>query len=371
MSVLLSLLISLSALLPTASAPAAPPYSYVLMEGGTGTLLYAENGEAVVPAHHSAKLMTLLLTAEAIDSGRLSPDTVLAASAYANSMQGAQIWLMPGEEISVDELIKSVTVGNANDAAVVLAEAIGGSEEKFVAMMNRRAVELGMVSTSYADCTGISPKTVTTACDTAVLASKLTEFPLLTPYLTTWVTSVRGGKTELASTNRLILSYEGIIGTKAYYSESTGNCLVAAARRDGITMVCVIFGESDDTARFTTAKEKLSAGFSAYALYTPRRTDIYTEPVKVSGGEVTEVETELSELSPFVVRKSLIDGVEISVEYAEDLAAPLKKGDRVGKAVFSVGGEEIYSCPITASRDVRRISVFIGFMRALRAVVGM
>ena len=342
-----------------------PQYSYVLMEGSTATLLYAENGSAVVPAHHSAKLMTLLLTAEAIERGELSFETVLKTSNHA------QIWLMPGEEISVDELIKSVTVGNANDAAVVLAEAVGKTEEDFVAMMNARASDLGMTSTSYSDCTGISPHSVTTACDCAILASELTKFDNLRDYFTTWVTSVRGGKTELASTNRLILTYDGIIGMKAYYSEALGNCLIAAAERGGLKMVCVIFGEKDEFLRFTTAKEKMNTGFQAYTLYKPKRTDVYTDPVAVSGGEKTEVKTELGELSPFIIRKSAEDGIEISVEYYEDVSAPLSPGDRVGRAVWSSGGEEIYSCGIVAAEPVRKMNIFIAIERALRSIIRM
>lgn len=348
-----------------------PPYSYVLMEGNTATLLYAENGSAVVPAHHSAKLMTLLLVMESMERGELSFDTVLKTSNHANSMQGAQIWLMPGEEISISELISAITVGNANDACVVLAEAVGETEEKFVSMMNRRAYELGMYNTSYADCTGISRDSVTTASDAAILASVLTKYDSLREYFTTWVTSVRGGKTALASTNRLILTYDGIIGTKAYYSDDVGNCLIAAAERDGLIMVCVIFGEKDEYARFTTAKEKMNTGFLAYCVYKPKSTDVYTEPVIVSGGETTSVETELSELSPFIIRNSQQDGIEISVEYFQDIEAPVEKGERVGRAVWSSGGEELYSCGIVASKRVRKLNIFIAIKRALSEILKM
>ena len=349
----------------------SPTYSYVLMEGNTSTLLYSDNGEATVPAHHSAKLMTLLLVMESIDRGELTFETVLKTSNYANSMQGAQIWLMPNEEITVDELIKAITVGNANDACVVLAEAVGETEEKFVALMNQRANVLGMVGTYYADCTGISPESVTTACDCAILASALTHYDVLVPYFTTWVTSVRGGKTELASTNRLILTYTGVTGMKAYYSDALGNCVIAAAERDGLKMVCVIFGEKDEFQRFTTAKEKMNTGFSAYTLYQPKRTDIYTEPVTVAGGETTEVETELAELKSFVVRKSQEDKIEISVEYFEGVTAPLEKGGIVGRAIYSIDGEEIYSCPIIARERVRKMNIFIGFSRIIRSIIRM
>ena len=344
---------------------ASPPYSYVLMEGSTATLLYEENGSAVLPAHHSAKLMTLLLTAEKIASGELSEDTVLKTSAHANSMQGAQIWLMPGEEITVRELIKSVAIGNANDACVVLAEAVGETEEVFVKLMNNKAAELGMLSTKYVDSTGISRESVTSACDTAILASKLSDYDFLTPYFTTWIDSVRGGKTELASQNRLILNYNGITGMKAYYSKETGNCVIASAERDGLRLVCVIFGETDENRRFTTAKEKLNAGFSAYTLYKPKAAELYPEPVAVHGGEKTEVKSEISGLDPFVVRKSQLEKMTVEIKYYEDLEAPINYGDTVGLAVYKIGEDEVFALKVTAAETVRRMNIALGFRRIL------
>lgn len=355
----------------TAYAEESYPYSYVLMEGNTASLLYEENGSAEIYAFHSAKLMTLLLAVEKIHSGGMTYDTVLKTSSYANSMQGAQIWLMPNEEITVDELVKAITVGNANDACVVLAEGVGGSEEKFVGMMNNRAEELGMMGTHYADCTGISLKSVTTACDIAVLASELLKYDELKPYFTTWVDSVRGGKTELASTNRLILSYNGVTGMKAYYSKDVGNCVIATAERDGIKMVCVITGEKDEYARFTTAKEKLNAGFSAYMMYQPKIGDLYTEPVAVSGGEVSEVETEISALTEFVIRKSQSERLKVELVYYKDVKAPLKKGDEVGRAVYSIDDEEVFSIPIIAKEDVKKMNLIIGLGKILGKILTM
>lgn len=367
----LAVILSMSLSVTAENDKPVPPYSYVLMEGNTATLLYADNGNAVVPAHHSAKLMTLLLVMEAMDRGEFSFDTIIKTSSYANSMQGAQIWLMPNEEIPVSDLIAAITVGNANDASVVLAEAVGQTEENFVAMMNSRAAELGMEETSYVDCTGISQESVTTACDAAILASALSEYESLREYFTTWVTSVRGGKTELASTNRLILTYDGIIGMKAYYSDSVGNCVIAAAERDGLIMICVIFGEKDEFQRFTTAKEKMNTGFQAYSLYQPKRSDVFTEPVAIKGGEFTEVETELSQLTSFIIRKSAADSIEITIEYFEDIEAPVNVGDRVGRAVYSVNGEEIYSCAIVAKEQVRKMNIFIAIKRALQSLIRM
>ncbi len=342
-----------------------PQYSYVLMEGSTATLLYQENGSARVPAHHAAKLMTLLLAAEKIDSGEMSFDDILKTSAHANSMQGAQIWLMPGEEISVGEIIKSLSVGNANDACVVMAERLGGTEEDFVKIMNKKADALGMTGTKYFDSTGISSQTVTTACDTAILASELLKYPFLTPYFTTWVDSVRGGKTELASENRLILSYTGATGMKAYYKKEIGNCVIATAERNDMKLVCVIFGETDPDQRFKTAKEKLNAGFSAYTLFKPKLIDLYPEPVLVKGGEKTEVETEIYCPGEFVIRKSQADKLEAELTYGEPLKAPVKRGDEAGRVIYSVDGEELFSLKIVAKEDIKKMDILVGIRRIL------
>lgn len=355
---------------PAVSNSVSPsvPYSYVLMEGSTGTLLYSDNGNALFRPFHASKLMTLLLLCEAMDRGELSADSVITVSKNANSQQGAQIWLDTGEQILLDELIMAITVGNANDAAVAIAEAVGGTEENFVSLMNLRAAELGMVSTYYADPTGVGDGSVTTACDTAILASALSKYDFLTEYMTTWMTYVRGGKAELVSTNRLIRSYSGITGMKAYSHEECGNCLVASAKRGDMTMICVIFGEPDEYERFNTAKEKMNIGFSAYTLYQPKRNDIFLEDTAVSKGVDTYVKTDISCLEPFVIRTGREDDIEISTEYFSDITAPLEAGSCVGKVIYTIDDEEIYSADIVSASEVKRINLFYAFLKAVTSI---
>ncbi|MCD7889435.1 MAG: D-alanyl-D-alanine carboxypeptidase [Oscillospiraceae bacterium] len=353
----------------TSSETTSVPYSYVLMEGQTGTLLYSDNGNAEFPAFHSAKLMTLLLLMEAIDEGRFGFDSVVKVSANANAQQGAQIWLNTGEEMTIDELVKAITVGNANDAAVAIAEAVSGNVDDFTALMNSRAEELGMLSTVYTDPTGTLVGNITTACDIATLASELSHYDELIPYFTTWMTTVRDGKTELVSTNRMILSYNGITGMKAYYSEDCLNCLIATAERNGLTMICVILGEPDEYQRFTTAREKMNIGFAAYTLYTPKKTDIYVEPVSVSGGVSLTVSADIEDLGGFVVRNSELESVEMKIEYFDDVVAPVSIGDKVGRVVFLVDDEERYAVSIVASQNVDRMNLLSAMFKLFRSML--
>lgn len=351
-----------------AEADSVIPYSYVLMEGSTGTLLYADNGSAQFKASHSAKLMTLLLVCEAMDRGELSHDSIITVSKHANSMQGSQIWLDVGEKIPITELITAITVGNANDACVALAEAVGGTEEAFVDMMNKRADELGMPETYYADSTGISDESITSACDIAVLASALSKYDWLTPDFTTWMTTVRGGKAELVSQNRLVRSFPGITGMKAYYHRDCGNCLIASAKRGELTMICVILGDPDEFERFKTAKEKMTIGFSAYSIYVPKRKDIFLEPAGVSGGAAQSVETEVRDLGRFIIRTGKDKDIKIKTEYDENIEAPIEAGQKVGRVVYTLDDTELYAVDIVAKSGVKKMNVFYALAKILKSI---
>ena len=196
----------------------------VLIEASGGTVIDGQNEDTPVPVGTMAKLMTVLLAAEKVESGELYIDSKLKTSAYANSMQGAQVWLMPGEEITVDELFKAVIIGNANDAAAVLAEEISGSAEKFTALMNVRAAELGMENTVFTNFNGYydDSEQISTAKDIALLCAKLSEYDFLREYFTCWRDFVRNGETELVNANTLVRSYKGIVGFKAGHTENSG-----------------------------------------------------------------------------------------------------------------------------------------------------
>ena len=245
------------------SAPSA-----LLMEKETGTILFSKDEHAKLEPASVTKVMTLLLTMEAIDSGQLSYDTVITASAHACSMGGSQIWLKENEQMTVSDMLKAVCVVSANDCAVALAEQIAGSEDAFVERMNQRAKELGMNDTTFKNATGLPAQGhVTSAYDIALMSRELIlHHPDIRQYTTIWMDSLRDGASELVNTNKLIRFFDGATGLKTGSTDSALYCLSGTAERDGMELIAVIMKDATSAQRFEDAKTLLSYGFSTYSL---------------------------------------------------------------------------------------------------------
>ena len=212
-----------------------PVKSAVLMDQGSGTILYAENEDVQLPPASITKVMSLLLVMEAIDSGKISLTDKVVCSDTAAAYGGSQIWLKPGEEMTVDDLLKAAAISSANDATVCLAEYVAGSEEAFIGLMNQRAAELGMANTTFRCAAGLDqPGHLSTAKDVAIMSRALLGHPLILNYSTVWMDSLRGGETQLVNTNRMIRFYQGATGLKTGTTSGAGSCLAASASRDGL-----------------------------------------------------------------------------------------------------------------------------------------
>ncbi len=340
-------------------------------ESTTGTFLGGKKADEKRSVSHLAKLMTILIAAEKTASGEISPTDTVSVSAHANSMGGSQIWLDSGEKISVEELFRSITIGNANDACVALAEKIGGSEEGFVAMMNSRAKSLGMKNTHFADCTGISEKTVSTARDLCLLAAELVGHEELREYFTTWMDSVRDGKAELVSTNRLIRTYKGVTGLKSCASDMSGECLAASAKRGDMSVCVVILGAKDQDSKFADAKKLMDTAFSSFGIYVPQPDKKAYADVKVSGGESGSVPVEIKGADPVVLPSGELSSVVCEYRRAESLDAPVKKGDKVGEIVFKTPEKTVITGEIAAARQVDRITLGFAFKKVLLNLLKM
>ncbi len=344
------------------SAPSA-----VLMEKETGTALYEKDAHAKLAPASVTKVMTLLLTMEAIDAGRLSYDTVITASAHACSMGGSQIWLEENEQMTVDDMLKAVCVVSANDCAVALAEAVAGSEEAFVEKMNQRAAELGMNDTTFKNATGLPAEGhVTSAWDIALMSRELIlNHPDIRNYTTIWMDSLRDGKSELVNTNKLIRFYEGATGLKTGSTDSALYCLSGTAERDGMELISVIMKAPTSAQRFDDAKTLLGYGFSTYALETivPQEA---LPPIPVELGTQATVQPVLGEGTALLLEKAKAGQLSQSVELAESAAAPVARGDTLGTLTVTAGEETVAQIPIVAGEDVARVTFSQMFTRLLR-----
>ena len=330
--------------------------SAILMEADTGTVLYESSADNALPPASVTKVMTLLLVMEAIEAGKISYSDNVRASANACSMGGSQIYLEENEEMSVEDLLKSVVIASANDAAVALAEYVSGTEEAFVARMNERAMELGMKNTHFENTNGLDDSVenhVTSARDIAIMSRELIKYPRITEFSSIWMDTIRNGQFGLTNTNRLIRFYKGATGLKTGSTSKAGFCISATAERDGMTLICVIMGAPSRDIRNAAATSLLDWGFSNYGLYTVEGGNISDIPVLK--GVKESVEAQYSGFSQ-ILEKNGKKNVEKIVELPDALTAPIKKGEVVGKVLYKLDGKEVGKSDIIASQNVEKIS---------------
>ena len=343
-------------LLPVQAAAVELPLTSraaLLMEKTTGQILFAQNEHEKLEPASVTKIMTLLLTMDAIDSGALAYDDVVTVSANAAGMGGSQVFLAEGEQITVEELLKCVCVSSGNDAAVALAEKVAGVTELFVEQMNNRARGLGMDDTHFVNPTGLTAEGhVTSAHDIALMSRELlTKHPDIRSFTTIWTDSIRNGTFDLANTNKLIRRYDGATGLKTGYTVSAGYCISATAEREGMELIAVVMkGETADK-RNADAKALLNYGFSAYALVSAAP----EEPLPALPVTMGEVDTVALMLPPdaltAVVEKAQAAALERRIDLPESLPAPVRQGQQVGTLTLCSGDTELMTVPILAAED--------------------
>lgn len=343
---------------PTAAAAESmelPAPAAVLMEFSTGEVLYEKNAHEIRPCASITKVMTLLLVFEAIDSGVLHYDDMLTTSAHAASMGGSDIWLKEGEQMTVDDLIKACVVMSANDAAVVLAEAVAGTEEAFVERMNARAAELGMADTTFKNCNGLDEDGhLTSAYDVAVMSRALMQHEKIFDYTLIWIDYVRDGQTQLVNTNKLVRSYNGIKGLKTGTTSAAGSCISAAAERNGMTLIGVVLGAENTNDRFSAASNLLDYGFANWKITAPEAPELPALPV--TGGMTDTVRLEAAAPSGVLTSVSEQGALETALELPESIEAPVEAGQQVGTLRVTRNGETVEEIPITAAEEAKAIT---------------
>ncbi len=348
----------------TLDAPSA-----LLMEKQTGTVLFAKDEHTPREGASVTKVMTLLLTMEAVDSGALSYDDAVTGSAHAASMGGSQIWLKEGEQMRVEDLIKAVCVVSGNDAAVALGEHLAGSEEAFVARMNERAKELGMNDTHFVNCTGLPAEGhVTSAYDIALMSRELIlHHPDIRRFTTIWMDSLRDGQSMLVNTNKLVRFYPGATGLKTGSTSTAKYCISATAEKDGMELIAVILGGSTSDKRFADAKALLNYGFASYALVTAAP-ESPLPAVPVTLGTQKTVQTVLTPDNALLLEKNRAGGLTQSLALPETLEAPIEAGEPLGTLdIFDAGGTAVASLPLLAGESVARVTWWQLFCRCMES----
>lgn len=332
--------------------------SAILCEASTGQVIFEKNADERRPVASVNKVMTILLTLEAVDEGRVSLEDQVTVSPRAASMGGSQAFLDAGERYKLSELLKTVIVASANDSAVALAEHLAGTEESFVRLMNTRAEELGLTNTHYANCTGLpAQEHYTTARDVAKLSAQLDLHPIYYRYSTIWMDEIkhRGGRvTSLTNTNRLIRFYPGCDGYKTGSTNEARYCISATAKKEGMRLIAVVLGTPAGQTRFDEARAMLEYGFANVQLVTPiaqgQALDM-TVPVRLGGRD--EVSVLSGGTCSLLERRGEKNALSLEAALVEKVNAPVYAGDVLGEIRVKRGDEVVAVVPAVAGEDVQ------------------
>ncbi|MBM7555263.1 D-alanyl-D-alanine carboxypeptidase family protein [Halanaerobacter jeridensis] len=336
--------------------------SAVLMEFNSGRILYEKKADKKLSPASITKIMTMLLVMEALEEDRIKLTDQIMVSEHAASMGGSQIWLEPGEKMELEELLKAVAIVSANDACVAIAEYLCGREEEFIEQMNLKAKELGMKNTKFYNTNGLPIKgdkekgNYTTAHDIALMTKELLQYPQILNYTSVWIDHLRDGDSFLRNTNKLVRFYEGADGVKTGYTSEAEFCLSATAKKDGLRFISVIMKAPSSQVRFEESKLLLSSAFNIYRSLLVVKADEIIGEIKVFKGEQQEV-TAVSEKGLTV---SFLKGEENKLLkrtiLKQEVTAPIKKGDKIGKILVFKGEERIGSVNLVAQDNVKKAS---------------
>ena len=350
-----------------------PCRAAMLIDQTSGTVLYEMNADQTMPIASITKVMTLLLTFEAVHAGRLTMDTAVPVSEHAYHMGGSQIWLEPGEQFTLDEMLKAICVSSANDAAVAVAELVGGSEPAFVQQMNARAAELGMEHTTFRNACGLDTEGhLSTARDVAIMSRTiLNTCPEVLHYTGIWTDTLRGGATQLVNTNKLLKRYNGITGLKTGTTSGAGVCISASATRDGLDLIAVVLGSLSSSERFTAATTLLDYGFAAYAAVPLPAMEDRPLLIKVKGSAEESVPLDYTALpETLLMPKESAAALTAQLDLPQELEAPVQLGQTVGTVRILSGETQLGEYEVRAAADAEKMDFGTAFGLLWDALTG-
>jgi len=338
--------------------------SALLMEYETGEIIFEKNPLLELPPASMTKVMTMLLVMEALQEGRANLEDKLVVSELAASMGGSQIWLEPGEEMTLEEMMKAIAIVSANDASVAVAEYLYGSESTFVERMNERARELGLKNTFFYNTNGLPPDdpnqqgNYTCARDLAIMARELIKYQKALEWTSTWIDYLRDGESVLNNTNRLVRFYQGADGLKTGHTEAAKFCVTCTAERDGLRFITVIMGADNSSTRFNEAAQLLSSGFSSYKGLLIAEKDSLIQEIMINNGQEELARGIMEESLIVPVKKGEEDKINKIISINEKIRAPLNKGDKVGEIRVYRGNLLLKNGDIVIDRKVEKASFF-------------
>ncbi|MBB5323505.1 D-alanyl-D-alanine carboxypeptidase (penicillin-binding protein 5/6) [Anoxybacillus tepidamans] len=346
--------------------------SAILIERDTGTILYAKNAHEKLPPASMTKIMTMLLIMEAIDQGQLKWNEKVRTSEYAASMGGSQIFLEPGEEMTVDELMRGIAIGSGNDASVAMAERIAGSEEAFVEMMNKKAKQLGLKDTVFKNATGLPAEGhYSSAYDMAMMAKELLKYDEITKYTGKYEDYLRENtdkKFWLVNTNRLVKFYPGVDGVKTGFTAEAKYCLTATAKKNGMRVIAVVFGAPTPKDRNAQITKLLDYAFSQYQTHPVYKKNEVIATAKVSKGKKKEVELVTAEPISVLTKKGVSMNEMKKVVKIKEVKAPIQKGKVLGTLILKQDGKELLRRPLVAKQSVAEASWWDLFKQTLQTL---
>ncbi|WP_282935696.1 D-alanyl-D-alanine carboxypeptidase family protein [Paenibacillus sp. RC67] len=338
--------------------------SAVTIDADTGTVIFEKNKDAKLPPASITKIMTMLLIMEAIDHGKLKMDDKVRTSEYAASMGGSQIFLEPGEEMTVQDMLKGIAMASGNDASVAMAEKLGGSEQAFVQMMNDRAQQLGMKNTHFANCNGLpADNHYSSAQDIAIMSRELLKHEEITQFTGAYQDYLRKETPKpfwLVNTNKLVRFYSGADGLKTGYTGEAKFCLSATAKRDNLRVISVVMGEPNTKTRNAEVSSLFDYAFSQYTNMPIVNKGDALGQVKVSKGEQPLVPLTATQRYSLLLKKGeAAEGIRHEVQLNQDLKAPIAMGQQVGKIVVYKGDQVLSEFQLTSPVDVKKAGLWV------------
>jgi len=347
--------------------------SSVLMEVSTGTILYEKNKDSRVAVASLTKMMAQILILEAIEDGSLTWEEKVKASSNAAGYGGTQIYLQPGEMMTVRDLMKGISMASANDATVVLAERIAGSEDAFVKMMNDKAKELGLQNTNFVNPTGLDEENhYSSAYDMALIAIELLKHEEILEFSSIYEDYLRTdtpNKFWLVNTNKLVRFYDGADGLKTGFTDDAGYTMAVTAKRDDMRLIAVVLGEAVSKVRNAETTALLDYGFNLYKINVLKKQGDVVDTIEIDRGNKTKIDVLLGEDITVLSRKSDTEKSYTEKINLDEVSLPINKNQNIGTIEIYDGNNKVGSYSLIAGDDVKKKGFFSIFLDNLKDII--